>query len=171
MKDLDADVAVIGAGSAGLAAYRAAREWTDSVVLIEGGAHGTTCTRVGCMPSKLLIAAAEAAHAVREAPAFGIAAAPPVVDGSAVMDRVRAERDRFVGFVLEDVDAIEPAQRLEGRATFLDDHRIAVGDHIVVNAGRIVIATGSSPNIPPSFAALGDRLVVNDDILDWRDLP
>lgn len=165
------DVAVIGAGSAGLAAYRAAREWTDSVVLIEGGQHGTTCARVGCMPSKLLIAAAEAAHAVRDAEHFGIRGAEPTVDGAAVMRRVRAERDRFVGFVLESVDGIPSAHRLEGRAHFLDDHRLQVGENAVVTAARIVIATGSSPAYPPSFAALGDRLIVNDDIFEWRDLP
>jgi len=60
------DVAIIGAGTAGLGAYRAAKAHTDSVVLIEGGPYGTTCARVGCMPSKLLIAAAEAAHAMRK---------------------------------------------------------------------------------------------------------
>ena len=58
------DVAVIGAGTAGLAAYRAAKGAGASALLIEGGTHGTTCARVGCMPSKLLIAAAEAAHVV-----------------------------------------------------------------------------------------------------------
>ena len=67
MNKQSAIVAVISAGSAGLAAYRAARKWTSKVVLIEGDAYGTTCARVGCMPSKLLIAAAEAAHSVRAA--------------------------------------------------------------------------------------------------------
>ena len=90
----EVDLCVIGAGSAGLAAFRAASKWTDSVVLVEGGEHGTTCARVGCMPSKLLIAAAEAAHSVEEAPRFGIHAASPSIDGTAVMDRVRRERDR-----------------------------------------------------------------------------
>ena len=65
MAEREVDVAIIGAGTAGLAAYRKVREHTERVVLIEGGPHGTTCARVGCMPSKLLIAAAEAAHAVR----------------------------------------------------------------------------------------------------------
>lgn len=55
MKTLTVDVAVIGAGTAGLAAYRAARSHGKRVVLIEGGPYGTTCARVGCMPSKLLI--------------------------------------------------------------------------------------------------------------------
>ena len=54
MLERNVDVAVIGAGSAGLAAFRAARKSTDSVLLIEGGAYGTTCARVGCMPSKPL---------------------------------------------------------------------------------------------------------------------
>ena len=62
MKQISVDVAVIGAGTAGLAAYRAAIAAGRRAVVIEGGAYGTTCARVGCMPSKLLIAAAEAAH-------------------------------------------------------------------------------------------------------------
>jgi dihydrolipoamide dehydrogenase len=165
------DVAVIGAGSAGLAAYRAARRWTDRVLLIEGGEYGTTCARVGCMPSKLLIAAAEAAHAAQEAPRFGVVVNDVRVDGEAVMDRVRRERDRFVGFVLESVDEIPPEHRLRGMARFLDNHRLAVDDRYIVNAGRIVIATGSSPSSPPSFGTLGDRLLVNDDIFDWETLP
>lgn len=67
MKTLNVDVAVIGGGTAGLGAYRAAKEHTDSVVMIEGGPYGTTCARVGCMPSKLLIAAAEAVHHIEKA--------------------------------------------------------------------------------------------------------
>lgn len=165
------DIAIIGAGSAGLAAYRAARKWTDQVVLIEGGEYGTTCARVGCMPSKLLIAAAEAAHAVRESSGFGVEVESWRIDGEAVMNRVRSERDRFVGFVLDSVNDIPSQHRLRGKARFLDDHRLAVGDRQVVNAGRVVIATGSSPSYPASFEALGDRLLVNDDIFEWTTLP
>ena len=78
------DVAVIGTGTAGMGAYRAARQHTESVVLIEGGPYGTTCARVGCMPSKLLIAAAEAAEDVRSAAGFGVRAGPVRIDGAAV---------------------------------------------------------------------------------------
>ncbi len=92
MQTRHVDVAVIGAGSAGLAAYRGALESTGNVVMIEGGAYGTTCARVGCMPSKLLIAAAEAAHASELAPEFGVNTGAVIVDGVAVMDRVRRER-------------------------------------------------------------------------------
>ena len=66
MKRIETDIAVIGAGTAGLAAYRAAVQAGRRAVIIESGPHGTTCARVGCMPSKLLIAAAEAAHATHK---------------------------------------------------------------------------------------------------------
>lgn len=72
MQTLQVDVAIIGAGTAGLVAYRTAKAAGARTAIIEGGEDGTTCARVGCMPSKLLIAAAEAAHAVAKAPAFGI---------------------------------------------------------------------------------------------------
>ena len=62
MKQIKVDVAVIGAGTAGMAAYRAARQAGKQVVLIEGAEFGTTCARVGCMPSKLLLAAANGLH-------------------------------------------------------------------------------------------------------------
>ena len=171
MKKRFVDVAVIGAGSAGMGAFRAAKAWTDNVVLIEGGEYGTTCARVGCMPSKLLIAAAEAAHAVRQAPEFGVNAGGIDIDAVAVMNRVRRERDRFVGFVVESVANIPDTQRIRGRARFLDDHRIQVGEHTIVKAKRIIIATGSTPIYPKFLAELGDRLVVNDDIFEWQSLP
>ena len=65
-------MAIIGAGTAGLSAYRAAKAAGRNALLIEGGPYGTTCARVGCMPSKLLIAPAEAAHSVERLPGFGL---------------------------------------------------------------------------------------------------
>jgi len=164
------DVAVIGAGSAGLPAFRAARRHTENVVLIEGGIYGTTCARVGCMPSKLLIAAAEAAHSIETASKFGVYTSKPIINGHDVMRRVRSERDRFVGFVLESVENIDPKHHFRGHARFLDDHTIQAEDKIF-EAKSVVIATGSSPKLMPMFDGLGERLVVNDDIFDWETLP
>ncbi|MBX3200035.1 MAG: dihydrolipoyl dehydrogenase [Labilithrix sp.] len=163
------DVAVIGAGTAGLAAYRAARKLGKETLLIEAGAHGTTCARVGCMPSKLLIAAAEAAHHATHATPFGVSATVEV-DGRAVMARVRSERDRFVGFVLDGVDSIPDEHHLTGRARFVGPNALDV-DGTRVEATSIVIATGSSPFVPPMFDAIRDRLIVNDDVFAWDDLP
>lgn len=171
MNKRNVDVAVIGAGSAGLRAYRAAKKETDSAVLIEGGPYGTTCARVGCMPSKLLIAAAEAAHGAAEARRFGVDVGPIQVNGRAVMERVRRERDRFVGFVVEGTESIPAEDRIRGYARFIDDHQLQIDDHTLVHASRVVIATGSRPAYPGAWNELGDRLLVNDDIFDWQDLP
>jgi dihydrolipoamide dehydrogenase len=172
MKSLQVDVAIIGAGSAGLPAYRAAKAAGASAVLIEGGPHGTTCARVGCMPSKLLIAAAGAAHdAARTAP-FGVHVDGTIrIDGREVMQRVKGERDRFVGFVIEGVEQIPEADRLTGYAKFLEDGLLQVGEHTRVRARSVVIATGSSPVVPPMYRALGDRAIINDDVFQWNDLP
>ena len=172
MKTVHTDVAIIGAGSAGLSAYRAAKAEGAAALLIEGGAYGTTCARVGCMPSKLLIAAAEAAHdAARTAP-FGVHVDGAIrIDGRAVMQRLKSERDRFVGFVVDGVEAMPADDRLIGHARFIDDGLLQVGDHTLVHAKRVVIATGSAPDMPEMFAALGDRAIVNDDVFAWSDLP
>lgn len=172
MKQLQVDVAVIGGGTAGLGAYRAAKAHTASVVMIEGGPYGTTCARVGCMPSKLLIAAAEAVHQIEKAPGFGIHPnGKPQINGVEVMDRVKRERDRFVGFVLEGVDSIPAEDKIAGYARFIDAHTLQVDDHTQIQAKRIVIATGSRPSWPAAWHSLGDRLIINDDVFNWDTLP
>ncbi len=165
------DIAIIGAGTAGLTAYSAARKHTDSLVLIEGEEYGTTCARVGCMPSKLLIAAAESAHDARRAGLFGIQTGPIVVHGDEVLDRVRRERDAFVASVLASMDAIPAEHKLMGCARFLAPGRLAVGGSIEVEAERIVIATGSSASIPAMFEGLGERLLMNDSLFELPSLP
>lgn len=171
-RSLETDVVVVGAGTAGLAAYRAARAAGRRALLVERGPHGTTCARVGCMPSKLLIAAAEAAHASSRWDEFGLRLDGALrVHGEAVMARVRRERDRFVGFVVKSVEAIPAGDRLHGEARFVAPGRLLAGDDVEVKFARAVIATGSSPSAPAFLRALGDRLVVNDDVFEWRDLP
>ena len=147
MTKMNVDVAIIGTGTAGMTAYRAVRKHTNKIALIEGNKYGTTCARVGCMPSKLLIAAAEASHSIQRSSKFGVyLSESPVINGKEVMQRVRDERDRFVGFVLESVEEFDASH-------------------------KIVIATGSSPKILPQFFGLGDKLIVNDDIFEWAELP
>jgi len=171
MKTLEVDVAIIGAGTAGLSARKAALKQGARCVLIEEGPHGTTCARVGCMPSKLLIAAADAAHHANHAGPFGVHVGHVRIDGRAVMDRVRSERDRFVSFVLHDVEHMPEEEKLSGRARFLSDTELDVGGHTRVKARSVVIATGTRPNVPEQYRALGDRAIVNDDVFEWTDLP
>ena len=171
MINMNVDVAIIGTGTAGMTAYRSVQKHTNKIVLIEGNKYGTTCARVGCMPSKLLIAAAEASHAIQRSSLFGVYANEPHnINGKEVMQRVRYERDRFVSFVLESVNEFDASHKLKGMAKFVDDNTLAV-DEKLIHARSIVIATGSSPKVLPQFSGLGDRLIVNDDIFDWIELP
>jgi len=166
------DVAVIGAGTAGLNARREVEKRGRSVLLIESGPYGTTCARVGCMPSKLLIAAADAAQGVASAGRFGLdVAAGWHVDGRAVMERVRRERDRFAGFVVEKTRALPGEQRLCGAARFVGSTALEVGGHTRVEARAVVIAAGSSPWVPPPFDELDRHVLVNDDLFELGDLP
>lgn len=162
------DVAVLGAGTAGLNARRAAEKLGATVVMVDPGPYGTTCARVGCMPSKLLIAAADAAHQAQHAHVFGVDAAP-TVDGRRVMERVRRERDRFVGFVNEDIEEhIRQGRLLPGRASFVDRNTLDIGGQ-QLGFKTAVIATGSAPFVPPPFRET--PWISNEDVFDWEDLP
>lgn len=165
------DVAIIGAGTAGMTAYRAAIAHTQNVLVIESGVYGTTCARVGCMPSKLLIAAAEISHQIDNSAQFGIDVDAKTINGERVMARVKSERDRFVGFVEEAVDNWPAEHKLAGKAVFTGPNELLVDDHTKVIAERIVIAAGSRPMVPGPWYDLGDRLLINDDVFAWDDLP
>lgn len=171
MQVKNVDVAIIGTGTAGMGAYRAAKQYTDNIAVIEGGAYGTTCARVGCMPSKLLIAAADAAHHTKQTDLFGIHVDNVNINGKAVMKRVQNERDRFVGFVLESVQGFEEKHKVRGFAKFLDEHTLLIDEHTQIIAKRIVIATGSRPDFPEFLAAAGSRLLTNDNLFELEDLP
>lgn len=171
MTQLTCDVAIIGAGTAGLAAERSARAAGVSTLLIDDAFAGTTCASVGCMPSKLLIAAADAAHAVRTADLFGVGAPPPVIDGLAVMARVRRERDRFVAGVKHSFTDIPDGIMVHGRARFLAERTLELEDGRRIEARAVVIATGSAPSIPQTMRAVADRLLTNETIFELPDLP
>lgn len=173
MRKLNADVVVMGGGTAGMGAFRNALRYTDNVYLIESKAFGTTCARVGCMPSKLLIAAAEACHHATHTDPFGVHLDKNsvLVNGQEVMQRVKSERDRFVGFVLEDVMAWSEERSIMGAAKFIDEHTVQIDEHTQIEAKRIVIATGSRPVLHDSWKALGDKLIINDDVFSWDTLP
>lgn len=173
MKKIQADVVVLGGGTAGMGAFRNARLHSDNVYLIENNVFGTTCARVGCMPSKLLIAAAEARHHALHTDPFGVHLDKDsiVVNGEEVMQRVKSERDRFVGFVVADVEEWPADKRIMGSAKFIDEHTVQIDEHTQITAKSFVIATGSRPVILPQWQSLGNRLIINDDVFSWDTLP
>lgn len=171
MKDIEVDVAVIGVGSAGLNAYHAAKKRSASVLTIQYGPYGTTCARVGCMPSKLLIAAAEVAHTAKHGEKFGVACTANV-DKTGVMLRLQKDRDNFVSSVVNgSVKAISDCDKIEGFAHFIDNNHIRIDDHTTVKFKSAVIATGSKPAVPPLFESAGDRLLTTDQFFELKTLP
>ncbi|MFW6092401.1 MAG: dihydrolipoyl dehydrogenase [Pseudomonadota bacterium] len=177
MRTHDVDIAIVGAGTAGLNAIREAQRSGKRWVLIEPGPYGTTCARVGCMPSKLLIAAAETAHAIAGADTFGIRVHGMTVDSAAVMERVRRERDRFTSFAVKETESLPAEQRLDGTARFVDARTLDVlpadgGEPFArVHTSATVIATGSRPLIPSLLEAVRDRVVTSDTIFELEVLP
>lgn len=174
MNQLDTDVVIIGAGTAGLNARRAVEGQGKRWIMLESGHYGTTCARVGCMPSKLLIAAADAVHHAQHADVFGvrIARSAIVVDGPAVMQRVQRERDRFVGFITDANARLDPERSLRGHARFVGPTTLEVDDHTRITTRATVIATGSTPIVPIELQALlGDRVLTNDHVFELADVP
>ena len=151
-------------------AFREASRTSRSIVLIEGAEYGTTCARVGCMPSKLLIAAAEAACWGTHAEPFGVSYGPRQIDGTAVMRGVREERDRFVGFVAEAVESWPAELRIKASARFKSDHELELGNGETVVADRTVLATGSQFHVPATLNQIGEGLKMNEDVFKSQEL-
>jgi dihydrolipoamide dehydrogenase len=170
MVDLSCDVAVIGAGTAGLAAERAARKAGAKTLLIDDRFAGTTCASVGCMPSKLLVAAADAAYNARKASTFGIETTTSV-DGCAVMARVQKERDGFVAATLKSIEKIPAGICIRQRARFSGKNTLTLDDGRKVSAKAAVIATGSRPTVPKPFEKLGEIVLTNETIFEMPSLP
>ncbi len=164
------DVAVIGAGTAGLEAWRAATATGADALLIERGPGGTTCARVGCMPSKALLAASRAAHCAHGAGAFGVRVGGVEVDGAAVMARVRRLRDIMTQAVFDGMDDIPMDKRVDGEARFTGPTTLAVGE-VTIEAKAVVIAVGADPIAPEPFDDVADRVRTHVDIWELETLP
>lgn len=164
------EVAVIGAGTAGQNAFRQASKTIKNIVIINDGFWTTTCATVGCMPSKLLIAAANRVHEAKYSDQFGIHS-DVRIDGKQVMARVQAERNYFANHVKKQVESWPDDKKISGRAHLNKDQLIEVNDELI-KADKIIIATGSSPFIPDDWAdKLGDTLLTSDTVFELSDLP
>jgi dihydrolipoamide dehydrogenase len=164
------DVVIVGAGTAGLAALREVRKRTDNFVLINDGAWGTTCARVGCMPSKALIEAANAFHRRTSFDEFGIEGAEGVgIDIAAVLRRVRRLRDGFVSSTLKATSNLGE-RAISGPARLLGVGKLEVNGR-VFHARSIILATGSHPVVPGRWSALGGKLLTTDTLFEQESLP
>lgn len=142
------DVCVIGAGSGGLSVAAGAAQMGADVVLVEKGEMGGDCLNSGCVPSKAMLAVAEKAQQVRDAKRFGIDASIQAINWQQVHARVH-----------EVIGAIEPndsQERFEGlgvrvvrAAARFEDERTVIAGNVRIRAKYFVLATGSSPFVPP----------------------
>ncbi|WP_287880067.1 dihydrolipoyl dehydrogenase [Acidovorax sp.] len=163
------DTLIIGAGTAGLAALREVRKRTDRCLIVNEGPWGTTCARVGCMPSKALIEAANAFHRRHTFEEFGLRGASALTaDLPAVLQRVRALRDDFVAGALQATSELGKAQ-VSGRAILLGPNSVDI-DGTAYATRSIIIATGSRPRVPDEWLAFGDRMLTTDTLFEQPTL-
>jgi len=164
------DVAIIGAGSAGLTARTEVAKLTDNYVVIDGGILGTTCARVGCMPSKALIHVADTFHKQQLFGPYGIQSSGPLtIDTRIVMAHVRGLRDRFAGGVVRGMDGWKD-RFIPKKARFLDANTLDLGDE-QIRARQIVIASGSKPFMPEAWKKFSRFFIDTDDFFEMDILP
>jgi len=172
MADKKVDIVIIGAGSAGLYALGKVKASGKSFVLINGGEAGTTCARVGCMPSKALIQAAEIFHSRKQMPRYGIEGGGDLqLDNEEVLEHVQDLRDTFVDRVLANsTDQMSDELFIEGYAKFIDKNLIEVNGQRI-HADKFIIATGSRPIVPSAWQKLGDKVLTTDQVFELEQLP
>lgn len=169
-KSLKADIAIIGAGAAGLVTAAGAASLGRKVVLFEAGEMGGDCLNYGCVPSKAILTAAHKAHGVREAARWGVEAELKRVDFARVRETIS-----------EAIAAIEPndsQERFEGlgvtvvreRARFAGP-RTLESDTVSVTAKRIVIASGTRARMPDIEGLKDLPCLTNETIWSLETLP
>jgi pyruvate/2-oxoglutarate dehydrogenase complex dihydrolipoamide dehydrogenase (E3) component len=164
------DLAVIGAGAAGLSVTAVAAQLGLRVVLIERDRMGGDCLNFGCVPSKALLAAAHTAQAARGAARLGIHLPEPKIDWPAVSAHVHgviaaiAPTDAAVRF------RALGATVLCGEARFVSRDTLAIGDRRLT-ARRIVIAAGSTAIAPPIFGLDRVPYLTNTTIFGLTERP
>ncbi len=167
---IDADICVIGAGSGGLSVAAGASQMGASTVLVEKGKMGGDCLNYGCVPSKALLAAAHAAQAVRKATRFGVEAGEPTVQSKQVYAHVHG--------AIAAIAPMDSVERYEGlgvkviqaAARFTEPGEIEA-DGTRVRARRFVVATGSTPMVPPVPGLDAVPYLTNETIFYVDELP
>src|SRR5438105_4474267 len=161
------DVVILGGGNAAMGVTVPTREAGLSVAMIEMRDLGGTCPNRGCMPKKVLVAAAHALDEIARAGAHHIAIGAPKLDWAALIDREKA-MIRPIPASLEAAMSRRGVEVIRGRGRFAGPNTIAVGDE-VLEAKHIVIATGSTPRRLPFPGA--ELMITSDDVLSERILP
>ncbi len=162
------DIAVIGAGSAGLTAFSEITRAGRTALLIDRGPLGSTCARVGCMPSKAVLHAGEQWATLSRLAPDAIPKASQTPDS--LWQHARATRDALARNTAEMTVAKAGDRLLMGEARFLSPDTLDVAGQRVT-AKAFVVATGSRPVVPEFLAALGARVLTTDTLFELNKLP
>ena len=170
MTDIKTDILIIGAGSAGLSVAAGAVQMGADVTLLEGHKMGGDCLNYGCVPSKALIAAGKHAHAMTTGAAFGITPVVPEID--------YAGAKRHVAKVIETIAPVDSQERFEKLGVrvireygaFVDADTVQAGE-FRIKARRVVIATGSSPLVPPIDGLDCVPYLTNETVFELMEKP
>jgi pyruvate/2-oxoglutarate dehydrogenase complex dihydrolipoamide dehydrogenase (E3) component len=170
MKHISTEILVIGAGSGGLSVAAGAAQMGADVVLLEGHEMGGDCLNFGCVPSKALIATGKAAYGQQNSAQFGVADAAGVVDYAAAKDHVAD--------VIATIAPVDSQERFESFGInvirefgkFISHDEVQAGD-TVIKARRIVVATGSSPLVPPIPGLDSVPYETNETLFQLREAP
>ena len=164
------DIAIIGAGSGGWSVAAGAAQLGARVVLVEKAKMGGDCLNYGCVPSKSLIAAADAAQTVRTAGQFGVNGHEPAIDFAKVNAHVHDVIARIAP-----QDSVERFERLgckviQAAARFVGPTEIEAGGNRFT-ARRVVVATGSRPFVPPIPGIHDVKTYTNENIFELTEAP
>ena len=164
------DIIIIGAGTAGIAAYKEAIKYTQNILIINHGPWDTTCARVGCMPSKVLISTANRMHDIKTANQLALNV-QSTIDTTDVMSHVRILRDRFTGATQRDVDQWPQEHKISGQASFKNANTVLVNNQ-EYQAKAFIIAVGSTPSYEQTWKdELCERLITSDQVFELDTLP
>ncbi len=171
MKTIELDVAILGAGTAGLRATRQILKQTDNYRIFEGGAEGTTCARVGCMPSKALIHLAEKIHGMNVAARLGALQGTEqvTVDTREVLSHVRSLRDRFVAGTIQSYSSFA-YKMVKEYASFTAPMTLEAGG-IEYKAKAIILGIGSTPRIPAGWKLIPEKIVTSETFFELQEIP
>lgn len=167
---LTPDLCVIGGGAAGIALATAAAAFGVRVVLVERDRVGASRLHRGSVPSNALIAAAKRALAIRQAADFGIGAGEPEIDFGRIQDRVRRTIAALEPNESESHVAALGVRVVKGAARFIDASTVAAGG-LSIRARRFVLATGSTPVVPPIPGLADSPYLTSDTVFDLGERP
>jgi dihydrolipoamide dehydrogenase len=166
------DVIVIGGGPGGYVAAIKASQSGKKVALVEKGALGGTCLNVGCIPTKTLIAGAQALHTIQQAEDFGIDVGAVTIDFAKMKER----KDRVVSKILKSLEGLISSNAisiLRGHASFVAPYELKIQgtDNLIARGEKIIIASGSEPIDVAAFPCDHEKIFNSTSILERAVLP